>query len=158
MGVPDLEFTFAVVLKPPWLQEKAIVLKAMRPGAPQPPAAAAQPCAAAQGSAQTTAHPPASTQRILPPVTVGATEASRPTTGVPNVPASLLGTSFSAPWVQRDVTSHYAEGRVMAHSLERLGRFPVRSGRVGMGFALIFCRVWSISMDRLERSIFHDPF
>ncbi|CAK9086427.1 unnamed protein product, partial [Durusdinium trenchii] len=91
-------------------QEKAIVLKAMRPGAPQPPAAAAQPCAAAQGSAQTTAHPPASTQRILPPVTVGATEASRPTTGVPNVPASLLGTSFSAPWVQRDVTSHYAEG------------------------------------------------
>jgi hypothetical protein len=30
---------------------------------------------------------------------------------IPAIPVSLLGTSFSMPWVQREFTTHQAEGR-----------------------------------------------
>ena len=91
-------------------EEKAIVLKAMRPGAGAAGAAGAAPAL------------PASQPQLPPVAAVAAVAAVEPSPAptvstvsavpaIPAIPVSLLGTSFSMPWVQREFTTHQAEGR-----------------------------------------------
>ena len=97
-------------------EEKAIVLKAMRPGAGAAGAAGAAP---ALPASQPQLPPVAAVAAVAavepspaPTVsTVSAVSAVSAVPAIPAIPASLLGTSFSMPWVQREFTTHQAEGR-----------------------------------------------
>ncbi|CAL1129331.1 unnamed protein product [Cladocopium goreaui] len=96
-------------------EEKAIVLKAMRPGAGAAGAAGAAP---ALPASQPQLPPVAAVAAVAavepspaPTVsTVSAVSAVSAVPAIPAIPASLLGTSFSMPWVQREFTTHQAEG------------------------------------------------
>ena len=94
-------------------EEKAIVLKAMRPGAGAAGAAGAAP---ALSASQPQLPPVAAVAAVAavepsPAPTVSTVSAVSAVPAIPAIPASLLGTSFSMPWVQREFTTHQAEGR-----------------------------------------------
>ena len=94
-------------------EEKAIVLKAMRPGAGAAGAAGAAP---ALPASQPQLPPVAAVAAVAavepsPALTVSTVSAVSAVPAIPAIPASLLGTSFSMPWVQREFTTHQAEGR-----------------------------------------------
>ena len=94
-------------------EEKAIVLKAMRPGAGAAGAAPALPASQPQLPPVAAVAAVAAVEPSPAPTvsTVSAVSAVSAVPAIPAIPASLLGTSFSMPWVQREFTTHQAEGR-----------------------------------------------